>query len=311
MQISVRKLFVVSFSLLSIGFFVVYAVKNFNNIPPLIWNASSLLVSLISVTLVVLNIGIGGTIWFLLLKNNKSRLCLKQVQIIFLISQFGKYLPGNIGQHLGRVVMAREIGIPLSIALNTMIIEVLWGAGVAAGLGLLSMLAFSLQDKMVSPFSIGLLPLSIGVAALLLLPWIGIGLLNHCFPKLLMRYSVEKIDAPKLSTAIFAAALFLLCFLITGLILKLQAQWLFGVVDGNLFELTGVFAIVWLAGYLTPGAPGGLGVREAMMVLLLSPLLGGGAAVGIGATLRVTTTIGDAVAFASGIVMKNIKIRTI
>jgi hypothetical protein len=86
-----------------------------------------------------------------------------------------------------------------------------------------------------------------------------------------------------------------------GLMLKLQAQWFFGVTEGSVFELTCLFAVAWLAGYVVPGAPGGLGVREAMMVLLLSPILGAGTAVGLGVTLRVTTTVGDAVAFLIGL----------
>jgi uncharacterized membrane protein YbhN (UPF0104 family) len=63
-----------------------------------------------------------------------------------------------------------------------------------------------------------------------------------------------------------------------------------------------LFAIAWIAGYLVPGAPGGLGVREAMMVMVLSPVLGAGAAVGLSLTLRLTTTLGDAVAFGLGII---------
>lgn len=40
------------------------------------------------------------------------------------------------------------------------------------------------------------------------------------------------------------------------------------------------------------------------MVLLLSPALGVGAAVGLGATLRATTMMGDAVAFALGLLVR-------
>ena len=90
-----------------------------------------------------------------------------------------------------------------------------------------------------------------------------------------------------------------------GLTLKLQARWLFRVGDGSVMELTCLFAVAWVAGYLTPGAPGGLGVREAMMVLLLSPVVGSGAAVGLGITMRITTTLGDAVAFFVGLIWRH------
>jgi uncharacterized membrane protein YbhN (UPF0104 family) len=88
------------------------------------------------------------------------------------------------------------------------------------------------------------------------------------------------------------------------LILKLQAQFLFGVTNGSVLALTCLFSLAWVAGYLTPGAPGGLGIREAMMVLLLPPVVGTGAAVGLGITLRIATTVGDATAFLIGLAMR-------
>ena len=49
------------------------------------------------------------------------------------------------------------------------------------------------------------------------------------------------IAAPRLLTALVVALLFLLCFLFMGLILKLQARWIFGVAEGGVLELTGLF----------------------------------------------------------------------
>ena len=67
-----------------------------------------------------------------------------------------------------------------------------------------------------------------------------------------------------------------------------------------LLECSGVFALAWLAGYLLPGAPAGIGVRESMMVLLFAPLLGEGVAIALGVTSRLATTLADAVAFVTG-----------
>jgi hypothetical protein len=158
--------------------------------------------------------------------------------------------------------------------------------------------------------NVGPLNLGLGVALLLFMPWLGIGFLNKYLPKLAKRLSGGGVIAtPKLLTAVIVAVLFLLCFVIMGLILKLQAQWFFGVTKGNVIELTCLFSVAWLAGYLLPGAPAGLGVREAMMVLLLSPVLGAGTAVGLSITLRVTTTVGDAVAFMLGLTMRKLNSR--
>jgi len=295
--------------MLAIGFYIQYAVQNFNEIPLLNWSLASAGTALFSVALVVFSIGIAGTIWYLLLRDNVVSIKWRQAQIIFAIAQFGKYLPGNVGQHVGRVVMAREINIPVPITLNTMLVEVLWGAGIAAGLSLLSLILFVDEQKLGLQLQFGPAYFAMGVALLLYMPWLGIGFLNRYLPGLAKRLSGgRRIAIPRLSTALMVAALFLLCFVLLGLILKLQAQWFFGVTNGGLLELTCLFAIAWIAGYLVPGAPGGLGVREAMMVLLLSPTLGAGVAVGLGVTLRVTTTAGDAVAFSLGLLFKRLDV---
>lgn len=307
--VSLRKWLTTAVALLALGYFVNYAVRNFDEIPSINWSPASMAIALFSVALVVFSIGIVGKIWQMLLRDNGILTSWKQIQIIFAIAQFGKYLPGNVGQHVGRVIMAREIGIPIPITLNTMLVEILWGVGIAAGLALLSLILFVDGQALGLHLQFGPVQLGLGVVLMLFIPWVGIGVLNRYLPGLAKRLSGGgKIAAPRLCTALAVAVLFLLCFVVMGLILKLQAQWLFGVTEGSVFELTCLFAIAWLAGYLVPGAPGGLGVREAMMVLVLSPVLGAGVAVGLGVTLRVTTTLGDGVAFLLGLLFKRIDV---
>jgi hypothetical protein len=292
-------------TVLSVVFFAKAAMRHFNEIPALSWDTASLTVAIFSVGLVVLNIGIGGVIWRFLLRDSGVPACWNQVLAIFFIAQLGKYLPGNVGQHVGRVFMAREIGIPMSITLSTMLVEMLWGTGIGSGLAVLSLILFVDGQALGLNLQHGPVQLGLGVTFLLFMPWLGIGFLNRYLPGLLKRLTGNGVIAtPRLSTALVVAVMFLLCFVVMGLILKLQAQWLFGVTEGSVFELTCLFAVVWLAGYLVPGAPAGLGVREAMMVLLLSPVLGAGAAVGLGVTLRVTTTVGDGVTFVLGLLAR-------
>ena len=293
-------------ALCATGFFVFCAIRNIKDVPAVNWEAASLAVAAVSVTLVVLTIGISGWIWACLLRDNGVFVPWKKTQSIFAVAQFGKYLPGNVGQYVGRVFLAREAGIPVLVTAGTMLMEFLWITGVAAGLGLVAVLLFVDASSFgwylnVGPFEIVLL-----VSFAVIMPWVGIRLINAYLPGIARRLSVgERIPEPRLRTALLVAALFGVCFVIMGLILKLQAQWLFDVTDGSLLELTCLFAVAWITGFLTPGVPGGLGVREAMMLLLLSPVVGSGAAVGLGVTLRITTTLGDAVAFLVGIVWRH------
>lgn len=274
-------------------------------IPEITINTLSVSMLGLSIFLSALIVGLGGVIWTFLLRDHKVFVTPTVAISMFAVSQFGKYLPGNIGQYVGRVLLAQRAGISIPVTLNTMVVEVLWGVAIGCGLALLSIYFFiGTIDPKVRLIP-GRFELILLIVLLFGLPWIGIHFVNTFFPGLAKRLTQgDVIPLPKVSTAIIVSALFISNFFIVGLILKFQAQWFFGVAEGSVFELTCLFAIIWLAGYLVPGAPAGLGVREAMMVLLLSPVLGAGTAVGLGVTLRVTTTMGDAVAFALGVLVR-------
>ncbi len=288
------------------AFFVVYATRNFQNIPAVDWEGASSTVAVLSVVLAVLVTGIGGCIWVRLLRDNGVAVSWKRGQAIFAVAQFGKYLPGNVGQYVGRVSLAREAGIPVSVTVRIMLIESLWVVGVAAALSVIALLLFA-DTSLPGWFStVGLPGIALLAFVTIVAPWAAIRFMNTYLPRVARRVSEEeRIPEPGLRTALLVAALFVACFFLSGLTLKLQAQWVFGAMEGSMLELTCLFAIAWVAGYLTPGAPGGLGVREAMMVLLLPPVVGSGVAVGLGITLRIATTLGDAVAFAIGMAIRH------
>lgn len=305
-QVSEKKIhyrvFGTVFTVLASGFFISYAINHFQDIPPVEWGPEALGVLVFSVALIVLSIGIGGLIWQLLLRDHDITVSRSKIQEIFLVAQFGKYLPGNVGQHVGRVYMAREAGIPVTVTINSMLMEVFWGAGVGAGLGLLSLMFFVDATSLHGLVDISPMALALLFPAALLLPWLGIRFINFFLPGLARKLSGGgRIVEPRLQTAVVVAGLFVLSFLVMGIILDFQAHWIFRQVDGSIIELTCLFAIAWIAGYLMPGAPAGLGIREAMMIILLTPIFGSGVAVGLSVTLRVTTTMGDVLAFLIGI----------
>ncbi|MDD5267454.1 MAG: lysylphosphatidylglycerol synthase domain-containing protein [Methylococcales bacterium] len=296
------------FVLLLVIFFYLTLLWSYKDqIPKITLNVLSLGMLGLSILLAAFIAVLGGIIWLFLLRDHKVFVKSNAVISMFAVSQFGKYLPGNFGQHVGRVLLAKRAGISIPITLNTMIVEMMWGLASGGGLALISIFFFVDPNDLGAhsiPGGYELIPI---ITLLLALPWIGIYFVNTFFPglaKLLTKNDL--IPLPKVSTAIIVTTLFISSFFIMGLILKLQAQCFFGVTKGNVFQLTCLFSIAWLAGYLVPGAPAGVGVREAMMVLLLSPVLGAGTAVGLGITLRVTTTVGDAVAFMLGVAMRKL-----
>ena len=60
----------------------------------------------------------------------------------YFVSQIGKYLPGNVAHHIGRVVLLRRQHIPAPTIVAVMTLETIWGIGVALALGCIALLEF-------------------------------------------------------------------------------------------------------------------------------------------------------------------------
>ena len=226
---------------------------------------------------------------------------------IVAISQIGKYLPGNVGQFAGRAVLAQQVGIPLGVSASTMLIETAWTLAIGAGFAVAALALYVDAATASALPPVGLLELGLLTSGLLVLPWLGISLVNRFLPGLSRKVGAGKlVTPPRLSTALAVSGLMVLCFFVLGGVVTLHARGLFGVTDAPWVTVTVLFTAAWLVGYVVPGAPGGLGVREAMMVLVLTPALGAGPAIGLGVTVRLATLAGDGLSFLLGIWSKRL-----
>jgi len=286
-------------TIIAIAFFIQTAIRHFNSIPLIEWDYTAVLITIITIILYVANIGIGSANWYFLLSDYSTRLAWKNITSIFFISQFGKYLPGNVGHYIGRVVIAKSSGLNPTIVIATIFIESIWSICTAV---IFVFLLYFLGG--IPSFDIfdGLnhFLLASSFFFILFLPWIGISGLNFLSKKLPILNNDDKLVFPKFKTALIVSILFTISFLLMGLIMKLQSNFFFHTADVPLLKLSCILAFAWLVGYLMPGSPGGIGVREAVLLLMLSPLFGQATAVGLGVTLRITSTMGDAIAFALG-----------
>jgi len=59
----------------------------------------------------------------------------------------------------------------------------------------------------------------------------------------------------------------------------------------------GLFILSWLAGFLTPGAPSGLGIREAVLLMFLTATVDEGILLSAIVTHRILTVAGDVIAY--------------
>jgi hypothetical protein len=135
----------------------------------------------------------------------------------------------------------------------------------------------------------------VAVASLSLVVVLGTGLLW-------VRLDLASASLLRLSSCLsLSAAIYVVDFALYGLILDLLALFVFGVSESHLFLFTGLFAIAWLSGFITPGAPAGLGVREFLLALLLRPFLGEAVAINLTLLVRFLHVLADGLAFTMGV----------
>lgn len=245
--------------------------------------------------------------WTLLLRSMLQPARFGRLLPILATTQFGKYLPGNVAQHIGRIALARSAGVQLPPAVFSVAYELLLALVASAHIGALTLLWSPPAALLTWRITEYRLPLLVAVtvfavAALWLAPsfavWLG---------RLRAGQRSELESAPARlhldpTTVVACYALYACGFAMIGVGLWLVAHVLTGPtahVPSVLF-FVGAFASSWILGFIAPGAPAGLGIREAMLSAWLSGVLAPVDVVLLVVTLRIATTLGDLLNFAWG-----------
>ncbi len=229
-------------------------------------------------------------IWWLALRAAGLRSAsVTRASSAFLSSQLGKYLPGNVGHFAARHVLSRRHGVSHRVLLAATLLEALLlvaAAGTLAVLVIQPMISGGLEQIMeaiwLTPVAAAL-ALGLGLAVARARGWLDAGL---GLPRLVL----------ELGAAFGLALVFFLassgCFVLMSNALG-TADWL---------PLVPWIAAAWLLGFLIPGAPGGLGIREFVLVLGLTPLVGEAQAALDALMFRLVTVSGDTLMSAVGTV---------
>jgi glycosyltransferase 2 family protein len=207
-----------------------------------------------------------GLVWVQLLKSFKQPVATKWSLQLYLITNIAKYLPGNVGHFYGRISAIYKAGGSLSIASLSVLLEPLL---MAAAAFLITVLASS-----IGLIKMGFYPW-LWKVNLIIFPIVLIGI----HPKVLnpfLRFISRLKNKEKSSTVEIEQypAIYLLGeigFLLlrgTGFILTWMA--LSSLDFRQIPILFSVFSFAWLMGLIVPGAPGGIGIFEAIAIALLS-----------------------------------------
>ena len=103
--------------------------------------------------------------------------------------------------------------------------------------------------------------------------------------------------------------LYLPVWAIYGVAFWLAGRALFPIPGHEVLYFTATFALAWLAGMLVVFAPGGIGIREAVLVGLLAPRVGEAEAIVIAATSRILLTSADLVGGTAALALSRLQRR--
>lgn len=228
---------------------------------------------------------------------------------IYLAAQFAKYLPGNVAQYAGRVVLTKRRGYSTTSVALSMALELMLLLAFAAALSvpLADMVVHALRTAWSGSWlprafiSLVIAVATIGATILFIMRrrsllsgarrWV-LNLRAHLRGK----HLASKLFA---SACLAGAALslcgFSLLILNSDSASGLQLKGALGVIS--------LYSLAWLVGLLTPGAPAGLGVREAILTGGLTPLFGVNQAVSSALLFRLLTTVADLLAFGVGLLL--------
>lgn len=248
-------------------FFILKAFKdNWQNVAAVKIEPRGWLILAIALMITLLAHIWSGWVWTELLKAFKQPVTRGWGLQVYLITNLAKYLPGNVGHFYGRISAVYKAGGSIEVASLSVLLEPLLMAAAA--------------------FLITLLASSIGLIETNFSPWLWhinifllIAVLLGFHPKILnpsLQFLSRLKNKEKDSTITIEQypSIFLLgeiVFLLlrgSGFLLTWMA--LIPLNFSQIPTLFSVFSFAWLMGLIVPGAPGGIGVFEAVAIALLS-----------------------------------------
>ncbi len=249
---------------------------------------------IVGILIKTITVMITGSAWYDWLMYLSSTGChLFETLRVYLKANIGKYFPGNFMHYVGRNVYARELDIPQKeIAISSFIEIILL---VFSSLLLSIILA---ADELMSVFN----ELFVSIHFLLYIFFIiaCIALVVVYYLRKRIGDNLKKRGLLRLILTITKSIVkYMLAIALLGIIMVLLYD---RMNDGWIPEdarlIISAYAIAWMMGYVIPGAPGGIGVRELVLTFLLSKVMDASMLLKIVLIHRVITIIGDFVGYA-------------
>jgi len=223
---------------------------------------------------------IGG--WRRLLAGWGHRLGIAPAARIWTLSNLGRYLPGKIWSIAGLVVLAQRAGVQGAVAAASAVAfqALVLGTGVAV--------VAAAMPRATSPLRLAV-GLVVALASLGALAWAPA---SRRLSKVMN--TARPLTPLPLSAVGLGGAYILAGWLAYGLSFWLFARGLVSAPELSVVTAAGIFTFSYVLGTLALFAPGGIGVREVVLISLLAPVVGSGGAIAVSVGSRILLTLTEA-----------------
>lgn len=204
---------------------------------------------------------------------------------IWILSNFGKYLPGKLWIIAGMTVMAREQGVRPAAAVSSAVIMQALALASGAAVGALAPGALAALGPWGGWGATAVAGASIA-GLFFLMSGRALGVVQGLLPT-----GSPALEPVRPVGLLLGLGGNLLAWLGYGLATQWLTAGLFDGVELPLLVAAGAFAVSYLAGLLALVVPGGIGVRETIFVVLVQPFIGFPAAVALAIASRILMTL--------------------
>jgi glycosyltransferase 2 family protein len=221
--------------------------------------------------------------WKQLLRFHQVPQTLRQVLYGWCVPNLGKYIPGKVMMLAGRVLLAKQFGIRPAVSSTCLLLEQLFCAFATLPFFAIYLLHTQLVPRGVIYPTVGII---IPVIILIVInPNLLINTLNFLLAKI-KRSPVDVTLSRTQLTSLLGFYLLGWCFYGASGVVIFQA---FGfAAPSSLLATASAFVVAWFIGFISLLSPGGLGIREGILVLFLSAEYSSAEAIAIALLARIT-----------------------
>ncbi|MFT8316401.1 MAG: CAAX protease [Clostridium sp.] len=228
---------------------------------------------------------------------NKDSIPFKDITGIYVKANIAKYLPGNVMHFAGRNLLAARLGFKqLDITFCT-ILEIIMLIFTSVIISLIFAMKIFKNSLEYALLKVNHNVIWVVLIALVILTLLVIWIV--CKKKQLLK-NYRHIFTKKI--LILLCKLFFIysiTLIIPGIFLMVSLKFVLhcNVSLNMIMIIISSYTISWVLGYIAPGAPGGIGIRETILLIILTPFYTNGVVLLATILLRVISVLGDLIAF--------------